>query len=568
MARMYPQELSNEKRRSIPSYAEIVFYDALATSLSDEWTVFFSIPWQQRTSKGGKSKDGETDFIVAHPDLGALVIEVKGGQIRFDGDLQSWVTTDANGIDHKISPFEQARRCKHSLRNYLTAEDDEDRGFPKSSIHDAVAFPQSRCDVTGDGLPLNAPREMIVDCDDLKSLEASLRSAFAYHRGVNARQLQGGAQLLDELVRRLGMSLTLPNPLALSLPEEEIQYVRLTEQQVELLYSLKRFRKVAVCGCAGSGKTMLAMEKARQLAQDGFRTLLTCFNKGLSSYLAERAEGIEGLTVAHYHLLCHEFARQADVDWVPGRDSWETAPDALIEAVERHPELKFDAVIVDEAQDFRDTWWVSVLSLQANEDDGILYVFYDDNQQVYRVEPTLPADLEVIPLTSNVRNTRAIFRCVAPLYQGEDEVRPRGPSGRTVEPVAYPDAAQLEGAVSRVVHRLVVEEQIKPQQIIVLTPRGRDRSQLGDVTKLATVPATWDDEPAKSAVRITTIHSFKGLERPVVIACELDDAFLERNDYVHLAYVAFSRPQHHLVVVGTPPALKVLLPAQLSGVTQ
>jgi len=41
-----------------------------------------------------------------------------------------------------------------------------------------------------------------------------------------------------------------------------------------------------------------------------------------------------------------------------------------------------------------------------------------------------------------------------------------------------------------------------------------------------------------------------------------------REDFVQLAYVAFSRPQHHLVVLGTREALAQLLPSQQSGVAQ
>lgn len=566
MARMYPEELSNVRRDEISSRAEVLLYDALAATLDDAWVVFHSVAWQDHATREGGSRDGETDFIIAHPDLGVLTVEVKGGLIGYDGDSQTWTSTDSRGVSYSIRPFEQARRVKYSLLNYVAQEDKDRVKKLRPAIHDAVIFPQ--CSAPSSGLPPEAPRAMIIDGVDMGDLEGSLKRVFEHHRGKNAKRLQGGPALIEELLRRLAPSLVMANPLAVSLVTEQREYVRLTERQAELLHHLRRSRRLAVSGCAGSGKTMLAVEKAKQLAADGFRTLVTCFNKGLSGYLVERTAGIDGLVVANYHKLCAEFASKAEVGWAPGDSSWEMAPDALIEAVERKPELRFDAVIVDEAQDFKDTWWVSILSLLSSEEDGILYVFFDDNQRVYGGERVLPSGLELSPLDENVRNTRAIFRCVDPFYQGEDPVRPRGPSGRTVEQVVYAGPEQLQRCVSRVIHRLVADEQIRPDQIVVLTPNSREHSLLKGVGKLGTVSATWDDDGPGRAVRVSTIHSFKGLERPVVVVCELDAAFVAREDFVQLAYVAFSRPQHHLVVLGTGDALAQLLPSQQSGVAQ
>jgi len=566
MARMFPEELSNARRQEVSSRAEVLLYDALAQALDDEWVIFHSVAWQDHSTRDGGSRDGETDFIIAHPALGVLTVEVKGGLIAYDSGEMTWTTTDARKVSYPIRPFEQARKVKYSLLYYLAQEDKQRAKRLRSYIHDAVAFPQCKAPATG--LPPEAPREMIIDGADLADLDGSLRRVFRHHRGEKAKGLPGGRALIDELVSRLAPSLVMKNPLAISLVAEQVEYVRLTERQAELLHLLRRRRRLAVSGCAGSGKTMLAVEKARQLAADGFRTLLTCFNKGLASYLAERTAGVENLVVGHYHKLCVDFARAAEVDWTPSEERWDEAPDALVEAAERMPELKFDAVIVDEGQDFKDTWWVSLLSLLSDEEDGIVYVFFDDNQRVYGDDRMLPSGLDLWPLDENVRNTRAIFRCVDPFYRGEDAVRPRGPSGRTVEQVAYARPEQLYGCVSRVIHRLVVDEQVSPDQIVVLTPNSRAHSALGDVDRLGSTPASWQPDGSGTSIRISTIHSFKGLERPVVVVCELDDAFVARDDFIHLAYTGFSRPQHHLVVIGTESVLAQLLPTQQSGVAQ
>jgi superfamily I DNA/RNA helicase len=60
--------------------------------------------------------------------------------------------------------------------------------------------------------------------------------------------------------------------------------------------------------------------------------------------------------------------------------------------------------------------------------------------------------------------------------------------------------------------------------------------------------ATWDFSNAEGKVVCSTIHGFKGLERPVVIVCGLDNPSpMEEKE---LLYVAFSRARSYLAVVG------------------
>ena len=55
------------------------------------------------------------------------------------------------------------------------------------------------------------------------------------------------------------------------------------------------------------------------------------------------------------------------------------------------PEHKFDAVVVDEGQDFRELWWTSLESVFRDPDDkACYYVFFDPNQNLY-VQRALPA---------------------------------------------------------------------------------------------------------------------------------------------------------------------------------
>ena len=81
MARMIPQQLA-EGGAGI-SAAEKVLFKEFARQLGPEWTVLHSVHWLARD--GGRSRDGEADFLLAHPRHGVLIMEVKGGAISRDG---------------------------------------------------------------------------------------------------------------------------------------------------------------------------------------------------------------------------------------------------------------------------------------------------------------------------------------------------------------------------------------------------------------------------------------------------------------------------------------------------
>jgi ATP-dependent exoDNAse (exonuclease V) beta subunit len=52
----------------------------------------------------------------------------------------------------------------------------------------------------------------------------------------------------------------------------------------------------------------------------------------------------------------------------------------------------------------------------------------------------------------------------------------------------------------------------------------------------------------QGSVIVSTIHAFKGLERPVVIVSELEG--IDPVEQQELLYVAFSRARQHLIVAG------------------
>src|SRR5271157_5868888 len=98
-----PESILSDPKRN----AEQKVFEALS-GLDSSFVVFYSVAWQAR--KDGRTHDGEADFVIAHPDLGVLVLEVKGGGVSYNGGTGQWTTTDRYGETFAIDPVEQARK--------------------------------------------------------------------------------------------------------------------------------------------------------------------------------------------------------------------------------------------------------------------------------------------------------------------------------------------------------------------------------------------------------------------------------------------------------------------------
>ncbi len=214
--------------------------------------------WQSRS--GGRARDGEADFLVAHPDLGLLVLEVKGGRIA--RGPEGWTSTDRTGNVHGIrDPGQQARENHYLLLDKIR-EFPGWRHRPIRAGH-GVVFPD--CAVDG-ALALDLPRKILMGHVDLVRMRKRIPEMHRHYNAMPGAQEGLGSDGLDLLIDTLGRTFTRRCPLVAALVEEERRILPLTEQQVNVLDMLSRLACVMVQGAASTGKTILAAEKARRLA--------------------------------------------------------------------------------------------------------------------------------------------------------------------------------------------------------------------------------------------------------------------------------------------------------------
>jgi hypothetical protein len=548
MARLFPaldpSDIANPGERFVAR--------ALVEQLPNKVEVFHSFNWLSR-GRQGTLLEGECDFVLLDPDQGLLFVEVKGGSLVFDG--REWVR-EVGGERRALNkdPFSQAQRAMHDIVELVK------RRFPRANnelpftFGFAVAFPD--CRVSG-VLPPSIALELILDAARLKDLPESMRRIFASfarsgHRALTEREL--------ELVREaLYPKYQLLPVVWRKIEDQEERLRRLTVEQQRILDILANQPKAAIRGVAGSGKTILALAKAQSLARAGVRTLLLCYNRPLKDWLHDAVPASLGecLIIETYHGLADDLCKAAglrlqEMGNPKNQLFWtDTAPEALMQACERlGPEHKFDAIVVDEGQDFHDLWWTSLDSVFRDPGQKTCYyVFYDPKQNLYVEQPSLPGELDrPYELHENCRNTVRIAEHCAALVGYENRYRDDAPVGDAPETVSVRTLAEAFKEAGRRVRLLCMPNQggLQMSQVAVLAPGFTEKSW---PAHFETIPLTksFDQWWRKECVLIASWSRFKGLEADAIVIIEVPtkgDAHIDAN-----RYVARSRAKHLLTII-------------------
>jgi hypothetical protein len=523
------------------SAAEQVVWRALQQQLPDESVLFHGLRFSDRRH------DREADIVAAVPGVGIAVLEVKGGQITLEAG--SWVQV-GRGIVRPVDPIGQARTCKYLLRDYLNRHPGWGHGNPR--IVHLVAFPFTV--VPPDFSAPDCPRWMVAGHDDLDDLGARVVDALTR---AEDQPLPPTKEQVEDLIGCLAGRMIPHHDLVAEIREREAANDLLTTRQGHVLDLIQHLNRVEVLGGAGTGKTWLAVEKARRLAAAGQRVGLICYSRGLADYLRHRTSTFPDSERPAYVGTFHGLG----TGWlaVPeGRDDdppyWDRfLPQEMARAAAARPAgERFDAIVVDEAQDFADTWWPAVLAALRDSDIGGLFTFADEGQRVFARQGRPPVSLVPIALSENLRNTRQIARAfdsLAPL-----RMRYRGGDGAPVRFVPATSAGSVPAAGT--VAAGLREEGWEPGHIAILTTGDRHPAQDADL-------ARGHDEywrAFREDARLFHGHvlGFKGLERPAVVLAV--NGFHDRQRAREMLYVGMSRARDLLVVIGDPDLL-----AQVGG---
>jgi hypothetical protein len=560
--------------------AERLVTERVRTALpADAFRLYPNAEWLGSMREGGPPRDGEADLVVVHPDRGILVLEVKSGVPSRDHAGHWWIGNRALDRD----PFTQAKDSKHQLvRKLAEMADWPPRTEPRAGH--AIALPEVDLASLPRGhvlLGADAPRELVLDAEALETPEAIRRwveGAYAYWLGDGSKGVPLGAlgvRLVDEL---LAPTWALHRLVRGHIEDDRADLLVASREQALIVSRTRSLRRLEVVGPAGSGKSMLAAEKARRLAREGYRTLLVCFNQRLATSLIRElgdAPAPAGLDVTTFHRLCERLGTEAGV--LPARpdpipQGWwdETLPGALEAAIAASPDRRYHAVVVDEGQDFEARWFELLQRLLVDPGD-VFWVFHDPGQALIRPDVVAGLGLERHELFENHRNPESIAALAGRFYRGGEEVSAIRETGRRHTVISAEPGDETLEALRKTLHRLVEEERVPPWRIGVLsgvtaTASGAwRRRRFGnavlcnealndDGSSKGLAPEDVPDEPDE--ILFETVRRFKGMEREVVVLVELPVAG-DRLD--ELLYVGLTRATTELVLIAPPDLARRLL---------
>ena len=515
-----------------PASMEGNMFDAL-TTLSDDYYVFHSL--SLTTIKDKTVYESETDFVVLNRKKGIVCIEAKAGHISYRNG--KWQYQSGKEMSHE-GPFNQAAQNKWKLRKYIM-----DSRFPdflnKCKMLHAVWFPSiSVSELNALTFPPEADKQLVLTKEALSSPEMFFDRIFALELPNGVSTNLSEADIKRILKEVLCPEFNIVPSRSIENDMKKLVFRRLLKEQSNVLNFLSEQKTVAINGAAGTGKTLIALEKARRLASQGQKVLFLCYNNNLKTYISKEfpVEGVEYYTISGY--AC-KICNLSEPDYNQAKQK--------LEELFYSGKFKYDSIIVDEGQDFGmesidESDIVSLLRDIVTVDDeksGAFYIFYDRLQSVQSNKlPDYITESDCkLTLYKNCRNTENIaITSLRPI----SERRPILMPGSVVGPQAKLHYLNSEEKVIEVLEKLIDSYETDGiKDFIILTCKTEARSIISDHIQNGNY---------KGVYKFSTCRKFKGLEADAVILIDVDkELFTEDN--ILLYYVGTSRARLRLDIL-------------------
>lgn len=554
MAKIFPN--SDRVKVVFPSHAEEQLYQ-LFRNFSKDWSVYYSCTLSAFEQEQGLVEN-EIDFVLYHPKLGVVVVEVKGGRITYDPASQQFYSENRYGEQFSIkNPFAQALNWKSRFLRFLKRKDIK---VPVSHI---VCMPS----VNEQEFPsrIDIENGLLIGRERLQHLEDSILHLITQVHPAKFLQFRDVGDELDRLLR--GARYTSKLFLKDYIVHQENKVSDVQWMQDSLVNPIAQSKKMAIEGEAGTGKTILASALAKWFRDKGMRVLYLSSNPLLNDYLRPiLGKSVEIETYSGFASTYGIEILKRPHDFEGTREDWiqYVGPEKLKASI-LGSEKRYDVLICDEAQDVQPFWWESIES-SLEPILGHFYIFFDRSQGVFGSgstesgfvpEDVLPIPAPYFPLIHNYRTTKEIASFSRSFRTGRQIlVSHTARLGYAPEIISYKDAEDARNRLRELLERLVKQEGLSPEDITLLSARRpfHDQSVLEGIREVGEfgVQEIGSKQSKKAAEKstfgISTIASFKGLETNVAIVLNLSEYHMPLTNPImtSLLYVACTRAKHML----------------------
>lgn len=532
MAIMYPDK---PKEFSINSKEDLMF-EALS-KLPDSYYVFHSFKIVNVLENN--LFESETDFIIFNPNKGVICLEAKAGNVKYEEGKWKY---GSNIVMSHDGPFNQASTNKWKLTTYIRNNHLEYL-LEKCKFLHAVWFPSVPLEkFKGIDLPSEADLNLLLTIESLNNIEEDIERIYKVQLPNKIE-----TNLNNNEVKVILNKILAPNFNLISLEEIKLNhknqvFKKMLNEQVALLNYLEEQNSAIINGMAGTGKTVMALEKARRHSDKGEKVLFLCYNYYLKEHLKDtyKYENVDYYTIDG--LAC-KLTNSAKPDY-------NYLNEVLLEMYDKKS-FPYQHIIIDEGQDFgkdsiEEVDVLESLKLNVLENEnihGTFYLFYDKNQMIQSENiPSYIDDADCkLTLYKNCRNTINIAR-TSLRFLGNSKT-PKMYDGALVGELAnmYFSTTKVNNVytLNKLIDSLIEN---KYTNIQILTCKTEDTSIFKDECVGGKYVYNGNKIP------FTTCRKYKGLEAEAIILVDIDKDLI-KEELEQILYVGSSRAKFKLELI-------------------
>ncbi len=576
---------------------------------SDDEYVWYEPPSLTIEGKRDNSQKRFTDFIFFSQTIGILNLEVKDWEkdkIRKIDNLYWEIENDKREIVKKESPLEQSRRCAYAIKNRLLNEANlkHQTGVFINKLLFPFAFGVVFSNLTKKDLeefgvlPNLFDYKQIMTKEDLtfeitdkeqrfafeKKLKDMFTTWFEIENPLDYQQIKTlRATIWPELI---------VTPVRTYTESKQLTDLKLLDIEQENFAKSLGEGHYLIKDVAGSGKTLVLAYRARYLSHlhPNWKIVFVCYNKSLKNYVEKMVKNLlepqnNNISILHFHDLVR-IKTGNSVAPLPNESSeqWDERVGLILRQATSSNRIingKFDAILLDEAQDFSTEWLRGIRDL-INQSDS-LTIALDPAQDVYgRKRIWKEAKIDIVggrrsrKLKQSYRNTNEILK-LAIQFQGfenyieDDDENP--------ENILVPEEIERHGDKPSINKFNNIDDVLRQIESDIKTLVSSEKYSYKDIGIIVcskqyfgssdNASINLNDIPTKSllyssqrnlfdidedTVKIITIESSKGLEWKVIFLIGIDDMPRNGRELKHeknLIYIGITRAQEQLNIYYT-----------------
>ena len=502
--------------------AEPIVYRLLKEQLDDDFQIIHSIPWLSsfiHELHNNKSPIGEIDFLILHPDLGVLALEVKGGILGHNSSGFYYSNTS-------VDPVAQLNRGIFAIQEWL-----RNNGV-RIQMGRAYFFPGS--EMNASELPPSvvdnyhlSPVKLILDINDLDRVDEKIRSIMSYFKNC-LQSVSISKFAIETIIGMLIPSVSYAPCWHSRINSDNKLWLRLTPEQQECIDWTLKSNRFLISGWPGTGKTVIAVETARRLSTAGDSVLCITFNSLLAQKLSKELAQHPNVQVTTIYSLCSK-ASSYNGEKADFTSEWfdKQAATSLKKACHKEFISKYSTLIIDEGQVIRKEFWEILVEHFSTKK---IIVMCDAAQAFPYEKPVSLTEIEgylqqpAFFLTESLRMPKRVCERLKTFQQPTHSITN---SRQNDEDTLTEIITGNQKNTLRQIIAQILSQGLLPAHIIVLTPSNMAVHQ-------SLVP---------QGVKVESIGRFRGLESPIIVILAATD--MSNTEF----FCAYSRATSRCIVI-------------------